>query len=160
MNAPHPIPQPRTLYLRLAEHKICFARYEVRREPFFSFSRFTPDAHLPLVANLREAQRSDEVLYAPIEKVNVLVPGSVTAIPLSHFREEDCEKLWNSCYGKPMDEKRQRVFYDVVPHAGIVLLFAVEEATCRAVENTFNCEVHYVSGVTSLLRHFAGKPDP
>ncbi len=162
MNTTNPIPQPRTLYLRLTDSKICFARYEVRREPFFSFSNFVPDVRSPLAANLREAQISDEVLLAPISKVNVLVPGKIVAVPLSHFREEDCESIWQNCCGKTAEEKekRERVFYDVVPHADIVLLFAVNETICRAVENTFDCEVHYVSGTTSLLRHFAEKPDP
>lgn len=148
-----PSPYPTTLYLRIAESSLCFARYESRREPLFDFSPFHVQPRSSLTVNLREAFSTERILQHPIERVQALVAGPVTPVPLPDFQEEDCETLYNYCF--PSDRKR-RIFYDVVPAANAVLLFGLDEATCHTLEDAFN-RVHYVSCLTPVLRHFATK---
>lgn len=147
------LPYPTTLYLRIAENSLCFARYESRREPLFDFSPFHVQPRSSLTVNLREAFSTERILQSPIDRVQALVAGPVTPVPLPDFQEEDCETLYNYCF--PSEEKR-RIFYDVVPTANVVLLFALDEATCRTLEEAFS-NVHYVSCQTPVLRHFAAK---
>ncbi len=144
---------PATLYLRIGDGDICFARYEARRDTFFEFAPYAVRPNTSLAVNLREAKTSEPILAAPIRKVQVLVVGPTTLVPLADFQEEDCETLYN--YTFPSDTKR-RVFYDVLPSANAVLLFALEETTCRTLEEEYG-NVHYVSGLTPVLRHFSAK---
>lgn len=146
-------PYPSTLYLRIAENSLCFARYESRRDPLFEFSPFRVQPRSSLTVNLREAFSTDPVLQHPIDRVQALVAGPATPVPLPDFQEEDCETLYGFCF--PAEERR-RVFYDVVAAANVVLLFALDEATCHTLEEAFG-DVHYVSCLTPVLRHFAAK---
>ncbi len=147
---------PRTLYLRLNGRNFSFSRYEARREPYFEFSEPTIDAHAPFKSNLRHALATDPLLSAPVERVQVIVAGPVTPLPLADFQEEDCETIYNYCFAATAP---RRIFYDVVAATSTVLLFALEEEICKAVEEVFDCPVHYLSSFTPLLRHFASKPE-
>jgi len=147
------LPYPTTLYLRIAESSLCFARYESRREPLFDFSPFHVQPRSSLTVNLREAFSTERILQHPIDRVQALVSGPVTPVPLPDFQEEDCETLYNYCF--PSEEKR-RIFYDVLPAANVVLLFGLEVSTCHTLEDAFS-HVHYVSCLTPVLRHFAAK---
>lgn len=144
---------PTTLYLRLGDDEICFARYEARRETYFEFAPYSVRPNASLAVNLREAKISEPILSAPISKVQVPVVGATTPVPLADFQEEDCETLYN--YTFPSETPR-RVFYDVLPSANAVLLFSLDETTCRILEEEFG-NVHYVSALTPVLRHFSVK---
>lgn len=144
---------PATLYLRMGDGDICFARYEARRETFFEFAPYAVRPNTSLAVNLREAKTSEPILEAPIRKVQVLVVGATTLVPLADFQEEDCETLYN--YTFPSETPR-RVFYDMLPSANAVLLFALDEITCRILEEEYG-NVHYVSALTPVLRHFSVK---
>jgi len=145
---------PRTLHLRISEQELCFARYELRREPVFAFAACPIRPRTSLTAALREACDTEPMLQQPVEKVEVLVPGAVTAVPLADFQEEDCERIYDYCFSP--DEGRRHVFYDVLPQSNAVLLFALDRDTCRTLERTFG-EVHYTASLTHLLKHFSGK---
>jgi hypothetical protein len=121
---------------------------------FFS-QRLNPKASL--AANLRELARTTPLLQAPpAGQVQVLVNGPATFVPLAEFQEEDCEPLYNFCLPAHNDMRR-RVFYDVVAAANVVVLFALSDATCYALEDLLGMTPHYVSSFTPLIRHFAGK---
>lgn len=146
-------PASSTLYLRMAEESLCFARYEACRTPRFDFSVFAVAPRTSLTVNLREAFSTEDILRHPVNKVVALVAGPVTPVPLADFQEEDCEAFYNYCF--PAGGRR-RVFYDVVPAANAVLLFALEEATCRTLEDAFGA-IHYVACQTPVMRHFSAK---
>lgn len=154
MNEPHTASDlPGTLYLRLSEDSLCFARYEHGREPHFSFAPYHIKPQASLTVNLRDACHTENILKAPIDRVNVVVVGAVTAVPLADFQEEDCERIHGFCF--PTDRKR-RVFYDILAASNVALLFALDEDVCRAMEDMFP-DIRYVSAQTAVLRHFAGK---
>lgn len=143
-----------TLHLRLAPDSICLARYEPGREPRFEFSACSVRPQASLSVNLRDACRTEPLLqsFKP-DRVNVLVAGAVTGVPLADFQEEDCDSLYDYCF--PAERKR-RVFYDLLPVCNASLLFALDEDICRTVEDIFP-NVRYVSAQTAVLRHFAEK---
>lgn len=142
-----------TLYLRLSDSQLCFARYEGGREPRFSFSVYKMRPHASLTVNLREAMDTEPILRSPIGTVQILVTSPVTPVPLADFQEEYCETLYDFCFPR---ETRRRVFYDVLPTSNVVLLFALNEAICHTLEETFD-SVHYVAALTPVLRHFSTK---
>lgn len=144
---------PETLYLRLSEDSLCFARYEHGREPNFVFSPYRVRPQTSLAVNLREACRTEEILKAPVSRVYVLVVAAVTAVPLADFQEEDCGRIHGFCFPS---ERKRRVFYDILPASNVALLFALDEDICRAIEDMFP-NVRYVSAQTAVLRHFAEK---
>ena len=144
---------PTTLYLRLSDTHLCFARYEGGREPRFDFSAYKMRPLASLMVNLREAIGAEPILQEPTGTVQVLATGTVTPVPLADFQEEFCETLYDFCFPR---EAKHRVFYDVLPTANVVLLFALDEAICHTLEETFG-SVHYVAGLTPVLRHFSTK---
>lgn len=146
-------PQGR-LYIRLAPSSLCFARYDAVRPADFGFRPYRLRPQTSLTANLREAVRTVDLLGdARRESAQLLVCGPSTLVPLTDFQEEDCVALYDACF--PSQQKRQ-VFYDIVSEANCVVLFALETATCRALEDIFP-KVYYVSALTPVLRHFAAK---
>lgn len=154
--APHTPAPPRTLYLRIAPSELCFARYEQRHETYFDFSPYNVRPQTSLTVNLREACETEPILQSPISGVQVIVSGPVTPVPLADFQEEDCEALYNYCF---TEERKRRVFYDIVAPVNTVLLFSLDEMTCRTLEDTFS-NIHYLSARTPVLRHFASKGGP
>lgn len=145
---------PRTLHIHLDGEAVCFARYELRREPFFAFSRVELQPRVTLAATLRDACGTEAVLQQPAAQVEVVLPVAVTAVPLADFQEEDCESFYNYCFAP--DDAPRRVFYDVLPQAGAVLVFALADETCHAVEKAFG-PVHFTASLTHLLKRFAAR---
>lgn len=148
-------PAPQDLYVHLSERKMDFARYELRREPYFAFSAFQLQRRMSLRANLKEACVSEAILQTPTRRLQVLVEnGKPIAIPLADFREEDCQKIYNYSIGT---NEGCKIFYDIIAPAGIVLLFSVDKSVCKAMEDTFGAEVHYLSSLTPVVKHFTTK---
>lgn len=142
-----------TLHLRISQGTLGFARYAPADADAFAYEPYKLSRRLPLVVNLREAQSQLSILQQPVKNVRALVVGPVTPVPLADFQEEECELLYHYCF---KSERKQRVFYDTVPAANTVLLFALEEDTCRVLEEAFG-DVHYTSAHTPVLRHFSVK---
>lgn len=142
-----------SLYLRISDTEICFARYDGGSEAVFEFEKYHLRPQVSLTVNLREAMERVELLKQPFADVHVFVKGAVTPVPLAEFQEEDAESTYGYCFAQT---GKARVFYDTVPACNIVLLFSLEEATCRALEETFG-QVRYTSSLTPLLQCFASK---
>ncbi len=140
-----------TLYLRLGESNLHIARFADGRNPYFDFCRYRLRPRTSLVANLREAMDGEQILKSPYHRVEVLTTGPTTLIPLADFQEEDCQIIYDYCF--PTKQKH-RVFYDVIPGANAVLLFALDEVTCQALESIFG-SVRYTSVKTPVIRHFS-----
>ena len=139
--------------IRLSEATIHFARLEANGQPAFHYHVYHVRPQASLTANLREAMQQCPLPATPHERVEVLLTEPVTVVPLAEFQEEDCEALYECCY---TPGHKRRVFYDTVPAANVVLLFALSEATCRTLEDCFG-SVRYTSASTALLQHFARK---
>jgi hypothetical protein len=103
-----------------------------------------------LAEQLRHAKQTFSLnLAQPQDGLTVTVTGGIVAVPLDDFQEEDCQSFYNYSM---LPENKQRVFYDVVPAANVVLLFGLPELTCQTIEQELG-EVHYESLFTSVMRH-------
>lgn len=153
---PPPFVWPERLFVRLSGQGLCFARYDRENESGLLLSTWPARRQTSLADSIVEACQDDSVAQGPTRNVEVLVGGAVTPIPLTDFQEEDCETYFNYCF--PETDTKRRVFYDVIASANVVLLFALDETTCRALEKQFS-DVHYSSTLTSVVRHFAQKSD-
>ena len=144
---------PTKLTIRVSDTRLCFARYELRREPLFAFSSWQLRQEFSLLQNLREAMDREELLQAPTSHIEILCCQPVTPVPLADFQEEDCTNIYKYVFHQ---ERPHRVFYDTLPCANAVLLYGMKEEVCRAIEEVFG-QVHYTSALTSLLAHLSQK---
>ena len=104
--------------------------------------------------NLRKPLARFPLLQNLPPQIEICVNGRVTPVPLAEFQEEDAETIYNYCF---RSDVANRVFYDTVPASNIVLLFALEETTCRIIEETFGADVHYTAALTHVVQDFATK---
>ncbi len=141
------------MYIRISDSELSFARYEASEPQNFQFATFPVRPQVSLMVNLRTALRQVEFLPQGGGHTEVLVNAQATPVPLAEFQEEDIETLFHSCMAT---EGKQRVFYDSVPALNAVLLYALGESVCSALEEVFGT-VHYTSTQTPLLQHFAKK---
>ena len=77
----------------------------------------------------------------------------MTLVPLAEFQEEDVTDTYNFCF---TDDQKRSVFYDTVPAANVVLLFALAQNTCHAIEEVFG-QVRYTSSLMPVVQHWATK---
>lgn len=141
------------LYIRLSEYTMAIARYELRTPPAFSFATFRLRPQASFTMNLREACDTEPLLQGPAPNAQIIVCGPVTPVPLAEFQEEESEAIYNFCFPS---EQRRRVFYDTLPRANAVLLFAMDEMQCAKLEEAFP-DARFLSSQTALLRHFSTK---
>lgn len=141
------------LYIRLSEYTMAMARYELRTPPVFSFATFRLRPQASFTMNLREACDTEPLLQGPASNAQIIVCGPVTPVPLAEFQEEESENIYNFCFPS---ERRRRVFYDTLPRANAVLLFAMDEMQCAKIEEAFP-DARFLSSQTALLRHFSAK---
>lgn len=142
-----------TLYLRISDTELSFATFGADRPSDFRYETFHVLPQASLTANLREAMSGVSLTREPHHKVEVLVNTLATPVPLAEFQEEDAEQTWKYCFTHNGSE---RIFYDTAPAANIVLLYALDNATCRTIEAAFG-EVRYTSTLAPLVQHFATK---
>lgn len=142
------------LHIRISETDLCFAQYEAGQTGAFSLVPYHVRPQASLTVNLREAMEKVPLLQNKFRKVKVHVKGPVTPVPLAEFQEEDVEPTYHYCFSGGTG---CRVFYDTVPVSNTVLLFALSEAACRTLEETFGDTVHYTSTLTPLLKDFANR---
>lgn len=132
------------LYLRLSPTDICAADYQAGQPDTLQFRRIRMDPQASFQANLKEVNLNRD------QQVEVILTDPVTPVPLSEFQEEDCETLYNYCFIK---EGRRKIFYETVPACNIVLLFALDQATCKTIQAQFP-SAHFTTALQPLLQHF------
>lgn len=142
-----------SLYLRISDNEICFAKYDSVQSAVFEFEKYHVRPQVSLTVNLREAMENISLLKEKYDEVQVFVNSPVTLVPLAEFQEEDVEKTYKYCFSK---NENKRIFYDTVPAANLVLLSALDTATCRTLEDTFG-GIRYMASLAPLLQHFANK---
>ncbi len=156
MSTPTPTPPPgsrQRLFMRIGEG-IDFARYDARHPESFSFYSYEATPTVSLAVNLRNALDTLPPAGTPATDAQVLVAtGPVTPVPLARFREEDCRNIYDYCFP---DSAGHEIYYDIIPATNTVLVFSLHRQIARTLEDTFGA-VHYVSGLTPVLRHFADK---
>lgn len=143
-----------SLHIRISDTDFCFAHYDNRPGGTFTFVPYHVRPQVSLAMNLREAIEQVPLLQNLPSRIEICVNGRVTPVPLAEFQEEDAEAAYRYCFHSEADT---RVFYDTVPASNIVLLFALEETTCRIIEDTFGADVHYTAALTHVVQHFATK---
>ena len=137
------------LYIRITGDDISFAIGKQVEDLQFSVHRL--DRRVSFTINLRRAVEAEPLTKLERVGVDVIVSGAVIAVPLSDFREEDCEPLYDSCF-RPAH--KHRVFYDTLPTANVVLLYALDDSCCRAIKEKFG-KVIYISEQTARLRRYS-----
>ena len=147
----HAAPLPSVLYVYLSDESLCFARYEPRGRTEFLFAPWPTKPHVPLVTNLREAIAGIDFLHELPARIDVLVDTPVTLVPMNDFQEEYCKEMYDFCF---TEELSRCVFYDTLPCANAVLLFALNETVCRVLSDVFG-DVYYTCVQTHVLRHWA-----
>lgn len=143
-----------SLYIRISDTDLCFARYEAVAASDFHFEPYRVTPQASLTVNLRSAMQQVDLLNMPTDRVEVLVEAPVTPVPLAVFQEEDAEALYHACFEK---KGPLRVFYDTVPAVNAVFLFSLPEATCRTLDEAFQGRVRYTTTLASVVHVFAGK---
>lgn len=144
-----------SLFIRLSDSDLCFARYEAGTPTDFDFATFHLAPQASLTLNLRGAMQQVGLLQHDFDRVEVLAGSAVTPVPLADFQEEDAAPFYQFCF-EP--EARHRVFYDTVPSVNAVFLFALPESVCHALEETFGeGRVRYTAALTPVVQTFAGK---
>lgn len=141
------------LYTRLSDTQLCFAALVPGRSSTLKCATFHVRPQVSLTVNLREAMESVPWLTQKFDRTEVLATGMATPVPLAEFQEEDAADTWKFCFTHNGSE---RIFYDSVPATNVVLLYALPDAACRAVEEAFG-EVRYTSALTAVVQHFATK---
>lgn len=152
---PKPVNTKRTLYIRIANDSLNVARLSDNATDFEA-ATLPLNPTTSLTANVRVALINSS-LCTGVSDAQVLVNGAATFVPLAEFQEEDCERLYDFCLPNE-GVTRRRVFYDIVPSANCVVLFALDENVCRSIEDLLGLTPRYVSAFTSLIRHFSAKP--
>lgn len=109
-----------------------------RLQPAMSFER-----------NLRQAVANMPATASTQQAVRVIVSQQGTAMPLQEFTEEVCEEVFLACFP---DRKGEKVFYDMIPEASAVWIYALPKEHCRSVESLFG-EVFYGSLMAPLARY-------
>lgn len=141
------------LYIRISHTDICFASYDATQAEQFQFQTFHMRPQVSLMVNLRQAVQQIPMLQQEYNRVEVFVNAPVTPVPLTEFQEEDVEATYRFCFSQ---SQTQRVFYDTVPAANVVLLFALPNDTCRTLDDIFP-NVRYNASLTPVVQHFAKK---
>ncbi len=144
-----------SLYIRLSDTDLCFARYEASAPSDFQYTSFHLAPQASLTLNLRSAMQQVALLHEGFDRVEVLAAVPVTPVPLADFQEEDAAAFYRFCF-EP--EGNPRVFYDTVPSVNAVFLFALPESVCHALEETFGeGNVRYTASLTPVVQTFATK---
>lgn len=94
-------------------------------------------------------------------RLDVLVSGPTTIVPSAEIPDDPEEQalLFNSCFSFS-DNTPRRVFFDEIPALKSHLFFAVKDNVCNAIVEQFpDTEVHFISAITPMLRHFSENYD-
>lgn len=142
-----------SLHIRISDTDIHYVRYESGTQSQFQFQTFPLRPQLPLTVNLRETNQAMQFQPQADERIQLLASAPVTLVPLAEFQEEDVTDTYNFCF---TDDQKRSVFYDTVPAANVVLLFALAQNTCHAIEDVFG-QVRYTSSLMPVVQHWATK---
>lgn len=141
-----------TLYIRLGNDGMFFAACDGSRQVDYEIKTVPFKPGVSLNVSVHEALRSQPFASSEYREVRALCEGRATLVPLSEFDEDACEALY--FFNFPGRRGRLRVFYDALPRQDAVLLFGVDKAVCRTLEEAFP-QVVFQSVETPLLLHFA-----
>jgi len=141
------------LHLRLSDAALCFASYDYAHPADVQFAKFDVNPQVSQAANLHEALQSVNFAAERTGRTEVHVNQPVSIVPLAEFQEEDAEAFYDFSFKH--EEKRQ-VFYDMIPVANAVALFAVPQALCQTLEDALG-EVRYSANVSAVVQHFSSK---
>lgn len=136
-----------TLYIRFSSESLAFGRYEAAGGGRFTYKPWPIRRRASLAANLHEALQALPMAQQ-VSRTEVVLPTRTALVPLADFDEADCARIYDFCV---RDDQPHRVFYDTLPAANAVLLYALAEDACRAFEEALPT-VHYTSSQMHTLR--------
>lgn len=148
------------LYLRLEDHRLILADYS-------RAATQQPDSHailtlvehplkpgLSLPQNLHTARMQHE-MFQKSGQMEVIVNGPTTLVPVSEYEDASESLVFKSCFSVA-GENAFRVLADNIPQLRTMLIFGVRQKVAEAIANEFqDCDVHYTSATSLLLRRFA-----
>ncbi len=141
-----------TLFIRIGEDKIVFARYDRIKESTLNYSCFPIDKSVSLNANMHKALAGQPLAKGDFTRVAVLVDCRVVLVPLNEFDDDEMDLMYK--YNMPQSYSRHRVFYDMLPLQNAVMLGSVDKDLEHTVLEAFpNAMFH--SALMPLLLHFS-----
>lgn len=139
-------------YLRIDDLRMTLLR-QAEGVPVFAERNIVPGAFSEVLGELASGFHAD--------KLDVLVSGPMTIVPSEELpaAPADYAAIFNACFHF-VDNTPRYVFSNEIPALRSHLLFAVKQPTYDAVTHEFaDIPVNFVSSLTPLLRHFAGRQD-
>lgn len=148
------------LYLRIEDYRLILADYN---RP----SASQPDSHamltlvehklkpeMSLQQNLHAARVQHE-LFLRKGWLEVIVNGPTTLVPVSEYEDASESIVFKSCF-RAASETPFRVLADNIPQLRTMLVFGVRQNMAESIAREFqDCDIHYTSAASLLLRRFA-----
>lgn len=141
-----------SLTVRIDKSGFSFSLYDPASEEGFCFLPYDINPSISIVANVKEALKTEAVLKDTYHAVNFLFTGETMLLPTEFFKEEDKETFFHFQY--PMFDNYD-VLYNNLPHTKNVILFAVEKGLERLLSDEYPHAAFY-SVLSSVTEHFCG----
>lgn len=141
-----------SLTVRIDKAGFSFSLYDPASEEGFRFFPYEINPSISVVANVKEALKSEVVLKDTYRNVNFLFTGETMLVPSEFFKAEDCETYFHFQY-PALDN--YEVLYNTLPHTKNALLFAVERGLKRLLTDEYP-NISFYSVLGSVTEHFCG----
>lgn len=135
-----------TLFLRISPDDLTLAR---TGDAGVTAYRHRINRRVSFTLNLREAlAAAPKTVTADVARAEVYLTIPVVTVPLSEFSEAEAETIHHTAFRA---EPRSRVLYDPLPADEMVLVYAVGDHVCHAVEEAFPA-VAYHNALSPVLQ--------
>ena len=141
-----------TLFIKIGEDKIIFARYDRIKESTLNYSCFPVNKNISLNANMHNALSNQPLAKGDFSRVSVSIDCRIILIPLNEFDDEETDDIYK--YNMPKSYSRRHVFYDMLPLQNAVMLGSIDKDLEHTILETFpNATFH--SSMMPMLLHFS-----
>lgn len=139
------------LYIRVSSGNLSFAVYHPfgGKPPVVENYEVNPTASLNV--NLKEALASLPLAQEKYTCAEILLNVPYTLKPIELFDEDVAKDIYGTCFH---DSKNDRVFYDVAGSLGAALVYGMDNAFCRVIDDNFR-SAHFSSTTTAVANRFA-----
>ena len=141
----------RKLIIRIGKNSLSFTmpnatdtEQPVIHEPF------AVKGGISMIANLREAFKTVNLMTTDTRRVQVLVDTPSMLVPIEQFEEDEIEALFNHTY--PNKSGRRVVHYNVLPELKAVCLFAVSKEVEGVIADRFD-EIQFIQAMMPVWHH-------
>lgn len=141
-----------SLTVRMDKGGFSFSLYDPATEEGFRFIPYEINPTISMIANIKNALKTQPLLKDAYNSVNFLFTGKVAIVPSALFKEEDAGIFFHFQYP---DEENHEIICNKLPHTQTVLLFAVERGLRQLLLDEYPNAAFY-SALSSVTEHFCG----